>query len=776
MAWLLALLVATTVALGFEPPAFDAGQAVYAEQGFSTAKTRAALAKAQRPIFVVVAPDVTATPRRPFHASHTETAVEDLWSAWSAQAAFDSEQASVILLGLDEREVRLRAGTRWDAEYGLGGPALLPLIDRAFLPWARAGDLDKALGMLVAELDAEITRLQEKQARDAQVARAMAWVPVVLLGLVVVLVPMVGLVVLFVLSRSARSRYEQAFEERWAALERGQGKLASLNLDVEIRDRVVALKIKGPRTQAAAEEVVERLSELHDGLVALEKRLKAIDREARGGLPLAIRVWHHARAELDATFQVDTGEETEHLFDTETRLEEVDPQAFMEGLAAEWSTAETLWDRVLDAVDASMRRAQDDLDRDGLEQALDLLKEAGLPSTWAHDHPLHPEAQAVWQRLDARRRADPLEYLDHLEPLLELDRGILDRAEALAGVRPAIAKAWQALSESASADLDTRVRDPDRDPVRLEAAARRAEQAIEASLAQGTDAEGVLDGAHGLILALTKLGQLHRRIRTAVGEVEGVVHDARAELEGLDRDLEAQKAQIRELLARHEADALTAGWTELREASEDREQAAEALASATEALAERAHLEAVEAAREALRERQEASEDLSELDAILRTLEKARFEADAARSALTELRDKHAAEQNGFRSYGRQALDEGDALWEELRFDDWAGPGDWSARLAAVRQVQAAWRAGITEARSRYRRALAREASERAAAEAMRRDARRRATSSRSTASSSSRSSHARSSGYRTSRSSRSTRRSGGRRFSSGGRSAGRRW
>src|SRR5690606_33697371 len=64
----------------------------------------------------------------------------------------------------------------------------------------------------------------------------------------------------------ARRELEVAWTAQMERLERAQERLATLNLDVDLRDRVVALKIKGRRTREVADEVVDRLSSLHDGL------------------------------------------------------------------------------------------------------------------------------------------------------------------------------------------------------------------------------------------------------------------------------------------------------------------------------------------------------------------------------------------------------------------------------------------------------------------------------------------------------------------------------
>lgn len=765
---MIALLLTLCVALGFSPPPFDADQHVYlvpSDLDQAVGLTDAATTLTQRPVYVVVVRTVKDGPLSAYRESWTEQALEQIWESWSTQG-FDFRQGNLIVLGLDEREVRLRAGTRWDAEYGLAQSRLLPVIDRTFLPHARAGDLDQGLASLVRGIDSEISAVILQQARQEQVMRVLRWLPLVLLVFGVSGGLVVWVVVARVRSASAREVFEQALDERKQAVERGRQRLATLNLDVELRDRVVALKIKGPVTSAAVHEVVTRLSELHAGLAALEKRLQHIEQTTAQGTSFESLLWKQARAALDAPFEIDTKEVQDRLFDTPTRIEQVSPTGFMEDLASDWNAVADQWARVLDAVDASMRTADQDVTTVNLDRGRALLTEAGLPTGWCDDHPLARGAESVVQRLDGLRKEDPLAYLDELERLAEQDRRILARSERIAVLPAALDAAWATVDEGSVAGHETTFRDPAEQPEHLRSLARSADVALRGALQRALDPEGTLAEGRRVLEALEDLAKHQQRIALAVASARTVVDKARATVAALSAARARAQASIREVLKAHDADHLQQAWTELREATDDEGEAKQALVDAEAALAERAHLDATRLAAQAVREVEEANADLQELAAALAALEARREEAQAARQALQGVLDSYRREARSYAPYGADALTPGLALWATIEAASWDAPGDWSERLQQVHDAQKALRTGLSDARRHHQLAVER----RRAAEAAERRLREASHSSDDWGSSSS------SWGSSYSSSSSSSSRSAGRSFSSSGRSAGRRW
>ncbi|MFT6374605.1 MAG: hypothetical protein ACJARS_001248, partial [bacterium] len=148
-------------AVAYTPPAFVDGQRVYLvpdDTSVVTTHTLAAAAEAEHPVVVVFANNVVDNERGAEWSSDTEDAIEDTWALWSQEADFQADITSVVLIGMDDREIRILTGSTWDADLGLTGAALSELTKRHFVPQARAGNLDVATQRTVAALDQEISR------------------------------------------------------------------------------------------------------------------------------------------------------------------------------------------------------------------------------------------------------------------------------------------------------------------------------------------------------------------------------------------------------------------------------------------------------------------------------------------------------------------------------------------------------------------------------------------------------------------------------------------
>ncbi|MFT5455813.1 MAG: hypothetical protein ACI9K2_002296, partial [Myxococcota bacterium] len=481
----------------------------------------------------------------------------------------------------------------------------------------------------------------------------------------------------------------------------------------------------------------------------------------RPGMGLSPRPWAALRRALDAPFDQDIGEVPGRLFDTPTQVVTIDPVQTMAELAESFDEARAVWTRVLDAVDASMRRAEDDLLLADLEALQTAVAEAELPPSWVADHPLAHDPRAAWAELDALRTADPAAYLDALEDAIEAHDVVEDRVEALTAIRADVAAGWAAAN---SVEVpETVARDPSWDPVDLEWRCRTAEANVEELLIAGRDWPATRRAAATLLDDLGRLLEVRTAVKDAADTVDGAIASAEGQIASLDTQLSTVRGELRGLLQDHVPQRLREAFRELTEAHVDADEARAALELARAERTAGAHIAAVLHVRMAVTERAEALADLKELAELVQVAETTRSEALAMREALDTHRRSQAAAAARAGSYGRGALRAGDTRRREL--GEWTGPGDWLERLADARGVLNAWQEGVHEATRKHEaaaRARQRAAAAAAAAAAAKRRSTRRSSSGSSYRSSSSRSSFGSSS------------RSSGRSFSSSSRSAGR--
>lgn len=245
---------------------------------FTTRATDDAAKKAKFPTYVVVYGDALEAGSGGF-GSATENATELTWKQWSMDPAFDPKESILIVLGMDEREVRVRMGSRWDAELGLHNDALLPIIDANFMPLAVAQDYDGGLAALVDGI-------------NTAVENGIWWETYgVALGLVglggggALAVATVG--GFWAVNRRKQAEvvaaeFRQAVQEWRTKLDMAENKLTDLLMNVELRDQVLALKIKGERTKALLDEVTDELDELRLGIAALREHIERIEAQAKG--------------------------------------------------------------------------------------------------------------------------------------------------------------------------------------------------------------------------------------------------------------------------------------------------------------------------------------------------------------------------------------------------------------------------------------------------------------------------------------------------------------
>ncbi|MFK7930848.1 MAG: hypothetical protein AB8H79_21875 [Myxococcota bacterium] len=158
------LLVAAVIVLGlgvcptahaYEPPPFSSSNDLHLspeETPFRRVATDEALAEVQLPIYAVVAQRTDDSPRGEW-ANSTEAAIERTWAAWMVDPAFDPAEAVLVLVDMGGRKTLIKTGSTWDAEFGLHNEELTRITERAFVPLAKAGNLDGALARTLSDID-----------------------------------------------------------------------------------------------------------------------------------------------------------------------------------------------------------------------------------------------------------------------------------------------------------------------------------------------------------------------------------------------------------------------------------------------------------------------------------------------------------------------------------------------------------------------------------------------------------------------------------------------
>ena len=931
----LGLLLALTANPAFAGAPPLCAEVCAAPEGYAFRTTESAKAiQAAEHSFRVVVLETVDTPAGRW-GSPTEAKLEQTWESWASKPSrFNPAEDVLIVLGLDEREVRVKTGSRWDADYGFWGKELQPFIDNSFIPRAKAGDLDGGLARLVTAIDAELTarvvrkqavdarraaisaagsspgvfkvpdalklalpltearrgellytvivvqssaemrgaskafaadllaqeastkgmgerttlviatldeqrlailpppqwrdvrarsgalgddvdasliaaidameqtyaetqqrrdelertraaalqqqeeaRIAAEQERDAAHARNLRLLVALLLALASLL-PFAVLVLQVTRVVFAKRDFWAALDGRIAALATAQQNLVDLHLDVELRDELVALKLKGPVTLARVEQVSDQIATLQAGLAALDEQVVALRSKAPR---FAVRAspWKRLTAELDGVIAIDTGEAQARLFAGPTRVIEVHPSAFMAELDLAFAEARSGWQRIRDAANVALHRAADDLSDADLQTMRAQLADAQLPQSWLATHPLVPSAPATWARLDAIRVADPVRYLDALDDAIREDDELEQIIAELIGWKQAVADAWERVHAGQVNALPTAFADPSLAPSTRARALQELSDAFTAALLSGKDLEGVRDLGEAFTAAASEHCEHQAAVRVAV--TDGAERLARAARAVADTQAKraTHAATLAQLLRAFVPSALADASREREELAVNVAEAEQALAEAKAHWAAGQHFEAVQAAKRALDEVAQAEADLADLVRLLGQAQATRATAESLWEQIHAARSEQSA---ALASYGEHALGlslaQGDSLLTEVRlaWDD--GPADWAQRVVALKQVQASWSGAVASAaakKAEHDAALERARAARAAAQRAAAASHRASRSSSSYSSSSSRSSSyssSRSSGSSYSSSSRSS----GSSYSSGGRSAGGKW
>jgi hypothetical protein len=513
----------------------------------------------------------------------------------------------------------------------------------------------------------------------------------------------------------ARRSFEAAAAALQTHLDAADTAFADFRVDVELRDRLVDLRLKGPTTTALYQQVAGDLDAIQAGLAGLRRHLAERRAGVRAGF-FAVQPWDEAIVGLQTRLTVEPARTEGRLFPTADAAIEVDPQAFMKGLEARFGAAHEGWKRLLDAVEASLHRAEQDLPRARYDAAVTALTDSGLPQAWLEGHPLWPEPAAALAELDETRRADPVAYLDALQTALAEEEAsfavLREVAEGLGAGRAARAGAEEPRLEG----LDTVLWAEDGDPAAAQADADRALAVAEerAQARPEADIEALREALAATVAACEAWVGLKKKVLDAVREAPARVGQADEAVRRLEEQYAAGRMRAKSLAGVHDDASLAQVWREVGEASEDLEQARQAALQARARLGERRHLAALTLAERALLERGEAVQDLAELTAVMEALEQARTEAEALQRSLEARRTALVQELSGYGAYSDAArLMPGDELRARLVADWSAGaPADWRTRRERLQGVLRAWSAGIADARRAWSEEQARVARE----------------------------------------------------------------
>lgn len=829
---LLALLPLTAQA--YTPPPYVQGQRVYrVPNGVDvvTTQTLSAATEAEHPVVVVFANNVVDNERGVAWSSDTEDAIEDTWALWSRNPDFQPDITSVVLIGMDEREIRILTGSNWDVDLGLTGTALSELTERHFVPQARAGNLDVAAKRTVTALDEEISRRiaweagaedrlraaeGERRAREARMAqleqerreaetrlaiereeqRAALRRGVTVAGAGFMGFAALGGAGLFAGTRRRRRQQSQmalngAITSMTERLSKANDLVADLRLQSDSRDGVLALRLKGPGTNTLLDAVTGALDHIQVRLNAMRHHLNRIVAKAKDVGAFDADALDQLKKELETGFTYAPEARRDKLF-TDSAPIEVDFPTFEAELQVRYDEAKAGWNRLLDAVDASMRRASDDLPLDGLQQAMGLVQALDLPLGWVQPHPLYADLDTAMEELDALRTTDPIHYLDVMDNIHEAEDNVIDALHAIQEDRKLVLLARDH-AESLTTPLNIVLED-DQNPDEAIALAEDSTETFEGHLSAVSDLEIVAEAGDAAIAAWDEVTARHERIALAVQTLPTRLKTATTDIAALVARREHERKELGRLSEHHKN--LADATKEIEEATVDVDQATDALREAHAALNRNALVTALGAVELAVAEQEEALEDLREMRVLTQQLVRSREQAVTLWDSLDALRLKMLADLAAMSSpkLGQHnLLSLGDAARDALR-GEWDHAGEWTLRADRVKRISSLWRAAVATERDRINKAAAAKLARSRArtrtssgfwgSSGSSSSSRRSSRSSSWGSSSSSRSSRSSSSSYSSSRSrssgssySSSSSRSGGSSFkSSGGRSGGSKW
>ncbi len=832
---LLLLALIPLTAKAYTPPQYVQGQRVYRvpnQTDVVTAQTLSAATEAEHPVVVIFANNVVDNERGVDWSSDTEDAIEDTWVLWSRNPDFQADTTSVVLIGMDEHEIRILTGSNWDVDLGLTGTDLSELTERHFVPQARAGNLDVAAQRTVTALDEEISRRiaweagtedrlraaegerragearmaqleQERREADTRLAiereqqRATLRRGVTVAGIGFMGFAVLGGAGLFAGTRRRRRQdaataLNASITSMTKRLSKANALVADLRLQSDARDGVLALRLKGPDTNTLLGAVTGALDHIQVRLNAMRHHLDRINAKAQDVGVFDADALDGLKKELEAGFTYTPEAKRDKLFADSAPIE-IDFPTFEAELQVRYAEAKAGWNRLLDAVDASMRRASDDLPLDGLQQAMGLVQALDLPLGWVQPHPLYADVDTAIAELDALRTSDPIHYLDVMDNIHHAEDAVINALHAIQEDRKLVLLARDH-AESLTTPLNIVLED-DQNPDEAIAIAEDATEAFERHLSAVSELEVVAQAGDVAIAAWDEVTTRHARIAEAVQTLPTRLKTATADIGAIVARREQERTELGRLSEQHKN--LADATKELEEAAVDVDQATDALRDAHAAYNRHALVTAMGAVELAVAEQEEALEDLKELRILTQQLVRSRVQAVTLWDSLDAMRLKMLAELTAISSPtvdGNKLLLSGDSARDSLR-GEWEHAGDWRQRAVRVKQVSSAWRSAVTKEKQRINAAraakLARETARARTSSTSwgsSRSSNASSGSSRSSgswgSSSSSSSSRSGSSSYSSSRSrssgssySSSSSRSGGSSFkSSGGRSGGSKW
>lgn len=614
---------------------------------------------------------------------------------------------------------------------GLGGPLPLDAFVHNVL-----GLMDEAVRTQVNLAQAEAAAAEAERQRIARNRRVGAWTAG---GVGLTTLSLFGIGGMAWQRRRRKSVFVSAKNGLERSVRAARDRLDDLRLDQEMKARIRAIQDQGPQTSELFAQVSRYLDHMELGVRSLERRMQDLDRglqQAERGVDP--RDYDQLTVRLEAPVRIAAEGDDADLFAPLEQERVVPLDAFMAELNDNYRLARDGVALLHDAARARLRRLDDDLNRQPLDELRGRLSENDLPAAWLDHHPL-VDNQTELDTLDALRQADPVAYVRALTALQERCVDIESSLDLLFDGVQLRHGARAAALDAQSAPVAHTIAPPDSDPVVAVAEARTFDRLADAHIAEATTLPEAIDAVGLAALAWREVHDRVQALRAALNTAPDLVAEARQTADRARQELEAHHRTVDGLAQTH---ANIDGIRELlKAAATDISEAYTALGHAEGTLAADRHLEAVRHARQVELEVTESAQDIA---ALVTAVAKQRQVADQVRSQvalLDQIRRGYADSAANYGSYGVGVLAEGDQALKRLRGNlDLTGRVDWVAHAAAIKALRREWASGVETARAEHQAAKAAAAAAAAAARA-RRQAAWSASSSYSSSSSSSSSS-----------------------------------
>lgn len=206
-------------------------------------------------------------------------------------------------------------------------------------------------------------------------------------------------------------------------------------LDVELKDQIVAISIKGNQTKALYDTVTRHRDDIMLGIEGLQKRVAEAEALVGATPEPTAEIYRRARAILNSDSTFSSGQAKGILFDVEERTVAISAN-MVPVLKAKITEAKQGWRKIKDAANARLHNVREDFSDADLVKMRARLKEAGIAAEDAAKvlakHPLATDPETVWSELESLKNSDPVAYLDRLKAVVQADDALEVYVEIIA--------------------------------------------------------------------------------------------------------------------------------------------------------------------------------------------------------------------------------------------------------------------------------------------------------------------------------------------------------